>query len=136
MNLDKAELAHLEDQLSKLHQPFGGLLIEADLIGSKTEKVEKAMSKKIENVVQGVFGKDVDWNWGSYIVTMVYLLLSVLLMDFRPDFINLTIAIGCLIFQVNRSDKQLSYMKLSIAVVAAMVYDVLWFLFFSKVISI
>ncbi|CAG9330232.1 unnamed protein product [Blepharisma stoltei] len=132
VQLDKAELAHLEDQLEKLHQPFGGLLIDAELVGSKTAGVEKAVSKKIENVVQGILGKDIDWHWSSYVVTIIYLLLSVLLMGYRPDFINATVALGCFVFHVAKVNEDLTYMKLSFVILGAMVYDLLWFLFFSK----
>ncbi|CAG9333190.1 unnamed protein product [Blepharisma stoltei] len=132
VQLDKAELAHLEDQLDKLHQPFGGLLIDAELVGSKTAGVEKAVSKKIENVVHGILGKDLDWHWSSYIVTLIYLLLSVMLMGYRPDFINVSVALGCFVYHVTKNDTDLSYMKLSFAILFAAVYDLLWFLFFSK----
>jgi hypothetical protein len=94
IDTDKQELEHLNKQLKKLREPFGVLIQPTDLSKirqdskAKLEQVENVFSAKLDNFTKDAIGNEIDWSNTVFYVTVVYLLISCLVMFIRPDFPN------------------------------------------------
>jgi hypothetical protein len=93
IEMDKQELDHLNKQLAKLREPFGGMAVQEELIKKQPgrvniQQVENIFSEKIENLTIGTLGKPIDWDSSAYYVSVAYLILTIFVMFVRPDFPN------------------------------------------------
>jgi hypothetical protein len=93
IEMDKQELDHLNKQLAKLREPFGGMVVQEELIKKQPgrvniQQVENIFSEKIENLTIGTLGKPIDWDSSAYYVSVAYLILTIFVMFVRPDFPN------------------------------------------------
>lgn len=93
IEMDKQELDHLNKQLAKLREPFGGLVVQEELVKKQPgrvniQQVENIFSEKIENLTIGTLGKPIDWDSSAFYVSVAYLVLTIFVMFVRPDFPN------------------------------------------------
>lgn len=93
IEMDKQELDHLNKQLAKLREPFGGMAVQEELIKKQPgrvniQQVENIFSEKIENLTIGTLGKPIDWDSSAFYVSVAYLILTIFVMFVRPDFPN------------------------------------------------
>ncbi len=91
------------------------------------------VSKDIdENLRQHMLGgQPVPWGKAAYVAMYIFLLCSSLVMIFRPDFLNLTLAIACLHFHMSRTHTEYSYRFVTVGLVVSMLSDVIWLCLFT-----
>lgn len=144
IDTDKQELDHLTKQLNKLREPFGVLIHPTDLSKirqdskAKLEQVENVFSAKLDNFTKDAIGKEIDWSNTVFYVTVIYLLISCLVMFIRPDFPNviysqLVIPLVALTFHLTDKNSPSSYRKLALFIALSELYDFIWFIFFTSV---
>jgi hypothetical protein len=121
-------LEGLNAQLKHLAEPFGAFSSPAWLKFDHPEirKVEQAFSQRIEDVTQRTFGRKIRWELATLVSNSVLIILALLAMFERPDFVNLMIGIVGLIFFFNHTNSWLSYKWLAIAVLLSQLYDFVW----------
>ena len=145
----KDDIQDIKEHLSKLHEPFQFLDAMDRLNDESSEedpdepedrkRVRKQIKQKeletvgkFENValnVAGKFGFDhVPWFPLTKIVLVVYTVLTLFVLFFRTDFINLTVCIVA-IYMINNTEdiKKWTFRLLVGMIMLSLIYDLLWF---------
>ena len=97
------------------------------------EKHEKVMEAKIDIVANNLAKKygyeSVPWFKLTWWLLWIYTLLTVLVMFFRPDFINMTVCIVAIymMFNTDRISKG-KFKMLVFGIILSLVYDIAWFI--------
>jgi hypothetical protein len=76
-------------------------------------------------------GQPVPWGKTAYVAMYIFLICSALSMFFRPDFMNLTLAVACLYYHMSKTHSEYSYRMITTWFVLSLIFDIVWLLLFT-----
>lgn len=94
--------------------------------GEPSEK-ELQMSKDVENYITKKGFKVPRWSRITFIMTFIFLIITLLIHFYKADFVNLTVCTVAIYLLSNAKDAQPKHFRYLVAgTILSFVYDVLW----------
>mgnify|MGYP001038299684 CR=1 FL=1 len=128
IDADAQEVGYLKEQLEKLRKPFGHIINPQYFSGSsvKPYKLEETLAGKLDEFTKGKLSIVAYSSPLFALVLFSFLVLSSLSMFIRPDFLDLSIGLGALMFRVLNQESVEWYRKLSFVLAFSQVWDIVW----------
>eukprot|EP00359_Climacostomum_virens_P007038 CAMPEP_0204903122 /NCGR_PEP_ID=MMETSP1397-20131031/4060_1 /ASSEMBLY_ACC=CAM_ASM_000891 /TAXON_ID=49980 /ORGANISM="Climacostomum Climacostomum virens, Strain Stock W-24" /LENGTH=470 /DNA_ID=CAMNT_0052071707 /DNA_START=905 /DNA_END=2314 /DNA_ORIENTATION=- len=133
---DRQDLKNLQDLYAKLKEPFA-VMEQHDLetvVVNRNRRTMGAMaeyggtiSSGITNYVEENLVSRYEWGKAATLIFGVFVGLSMIAMFLRSDFVNLTLGLVIALFIINKNLTATYCRTLVLAVMAAEIYDMLWF---------
>lgn len=128
-----------------MQKPFGGFLksvvvnqamnmgetglADAFMKFGSVSEDERKMSKKVEEFMRKKGYKSVSWARGTYVMTILFTIVTILVHFYKADFVNLTVCTIAIHLLTNAQDAQPRHFRyLVAATILTFVYDVAWLL--------
>jgi len=132
-----------EELLRDMTRPFGGFLRAAvahnaldkndakltdafTKFGNVSEE-EKKWSREVEKFISSKGFKQPSWAKATYIMTILFLIVTLLIHFYKADFVNLTVVTVAIYLLTNANDAQQKHFRYLVAgTILSFVYDVFW----------
>lgn len=134
-----------QELLKDMQQPFGGFLKatvanqalnmgDVDLLDAFTKfgtvsEEEKKYAKDIEAIIREKGGplKNVRWARATFVMTILFTIMTCLVHFYKADFVNLTVCAIAIHLLSNAKEAQPKHFRYLVAgTILSFVYDVLW----------